>query len=238
MRWRVCLYGRLRALWRMVLYAPHYLLQFGGSIGTANEEIWSCGIRMYSANFAGFDEEGWFDGVGRSAPSDWMLRPTSHIGGHCRLRFVKFNMIDADGHYADPANTREYVYPTPVIGAGGPSNLPWQCAVVLSWRTDAATRGRASKGRIFSPAPVVGVLGTTGLFAATDAQQMATSAATFLNTLDAGFSTTGTIRPHIMSSVDGSFNEINTVLVDNRVDVLRRRANSVAPATSVAPVLY
>lgn len=222
----------------MVLYEPHYLLQFGGSIGTANEEIWSCGIRLWSTNFDGFDETGWFDGVGKTAPSDWMIRPGSKIGGHCKLRFVKFNFINSAGHYDDPGNTREWIYPTPVAGGGGPSNLPWQSAVVLSWRTNDVSRGRASKGRIFSPAPSTTVTGTTGLFPTADALAMATSAALFLNTLDAGFGSGDTIRPEIMSSVDGSHHQIDSVIVDTRMDVQRRRANAVTPIEQTVPVLY
>ena len=221
----------------MVNYTPHYLLQMGGTLG-ASGEIWSCGIRMFSEEFTGFDEQGWFDGVGKSAPAAWMGRATSMIHNTCALTFVKFNYINAAGHYDDPATTRVHFYPTPVLGASSGQALPYQCSVVLSWRTDAATRGRASKGRIYSPSPTVETAGTTGLFSAASAQGMATSAALLLNTLDAGFGGTGTIRPHIMSAVDGSYNEINSVIVDNRVDIQRRRAEKVVSVPSAAPVLY
>lgn len=222
----------------MVTFAPHYLLQFGGYLGDAQQEIWSCGIRMYSQDFGGFDEDGWFAGVGISAPSAWMARADSKISNKARLTFSKFNFIDAAGHYADTGSTREHYYPTPVTGASGGAPLPYQCCVVLGWRTDAATRGRASKGRIYSPMPTVTVGGSNGLFLAAEAQLMANSAALFLNTLDAGYGAGQTIRPHIMSGVDGSYNEINTVVVDNRVDIQRRRANALVAVESSAVVTY
>lgn len=223
----------------MVTYTPHYLLQFGGTLGTAAPEIWSCGIRLASSDWTGFDEEGWFNGVGKSAPSAWMARADSKISNNAKLTFVKFNFINASGHYDDPSNTREYFYPTPVAGASGAATMPYQCCVVLSWRTNAATRGRASKGRIYSPLPGVTVGLSTGLFLAAEAQLMANSAALFLNTLDAGFGGVGQfIRPAIMSGVDGTWNQIDTVVVDNRVDTQRRRATNLVPVESSAVVSY
>jgi len=222
----------------MAVFAEHYLLQMIGTLGTPAKEVWSCGIRLYGEDYTGFDEEGWFEGVGRTAPQEWMLRTGSKISNQAALTGVKFNRINAAGHYADSGNTREYVYPTPVVGGGGASSAPFQCTVALTWLTDARSRGRASKGRIFSPAPAVSVTNTTGLFSAADALLMATSAALLLNTLDAGFGLGGTIRPHIMSGVDGTYSEINSVSVDNRVDTQRRRAASLVGLKSVAPVSY
>lgn len=222
----------------MATYTPHYLLQFGGSLGNPDAEIWSCGIRLYSTNFDGFDEEGWFNGVGKTAPADWVTRPGSKIGSQVRLRWVKFNLINAAGHYDDSGNTREWIYPTPVTGGGGTSTSPFQVCAVLGWRTNAATRGRASKGRIYSPQPSAAVSGSTGMFVQADCLGMATSAALFLNTLDAGFGTGDTIRPHIMSGVDGSFNQIDTVVVDSVPDIQRRRGNALIGIESSAPVTY
>lgn len=223
---------------RVVVYTPHYLLQFGGTLGTATTEIWSCGIRMHSGDYTGFDEDGYFTSVAWPALAAWMARSGSKISSSCKLAYAKFNLINAAGHYDDTGNTREYVWPTPVPGVGANFGLPYQSSVVLGWRTDAASRGRASKGRIYSPMPCVTPIQSTGVFATADAQAMATSAADLLNTLDYGWGGAGTIRPHIMSGVDGSFNEINTVVVDNRIDIQRRRANSLVATTMSAPVTY
>lgn len=222
----------------MVVYTPHYLLQFGGTLGTGTGEIWSCGIRLHSGDYTGYDEETHFTGDIVPALAAWIGRATSKIASQCALKFAKYNFINAAGHYDDPGNTREYVWVTAPTGGGGSTSLPYQATVVLGWRTDAAERGRASKGRIFSPMPATTVTFTTGLFDPTHALGMAQSAATLLNTLDVGFGASSTIRPHIMSGVDGSFNEINYVVVDNRIDTQRRRANSLVAAKSTAVVTY
>lgn len=223
----------------MAVYEPHYLLQFGGTLGDAAPEQWSCGIRLASHDWTGFDEEGWFSGVGQSAPAAWMARADSKISNKAKLTFVKFNLINAAGRYSDTGSTREYFYPTPVAGASGGALFPYQCTVVLSWRTLEATRGRASKGRIYSPLPAVTVGMSTGLFLAAEAQLMANSAALFLNTLDASFGGVGQwIRPAIMSGVDGTWHQIDSVIVDNRVDTQRRRATNLVPVESTAVVTY
>lgn len=222
----------------MVIFAPHYLLQFGGYLGDAKPEIWSCGVRLHSLDYSGYDEEDHFTSVIIPAVSAWFTRADSKISNKARLTFCKYNLIDAAGHYSDVGATREHFYTPEVTGASSGAALPYQCSVVLGWRTDAATRGRASKGRIYSPMPTVTVGGASGLFLAAEAQLMANSAATFLNTLDIGYGTAQTIRPHIMSGVDGTFNEINSVVVDNRVDIQRRRANALVAVESTAAVLY
>lgn len=225
----------------MVTYTPHYLLQMIGTNGSANPEIWSCGIRLWSASFSGFDEVGYLNGLAKDACAAWVTRATSKINTVCSLDVLKFNFINATGHYEDPGNTLQYVYPTPPSGGGGTSTNPYQAAVVLTWRTKDVARGRGSRGRIYSPAPTVGTSATTGLFASAEALGMAQSAQTLLNTLDVGFGepvTGGIIRPQIMSSVDGSHHQIDWVDVDNRVDVQRRRANQLVPAKSTVEVLY
>lgn len=225
----------------MVTYTPHYLLQMIGTRGTGNPEIWSCGIRLWSNSFSGFDEIGYMNGLAKDACGAWMARASSKIGADASLDMIKFNFINAAGHYDDPGNTNAYTYPVPVVGTGGTSPNPYQACAVLTFRSKEVQRGRASRGRIYSPAPVVSVSAGSGLFPAADALLMAQSAQTLLNTLDVGFGepiTGGTIRPHIMSSVDGTHHQIDWVDVDNRLDVQRRRANQLVPVKSTVEVLY
>lgn len=218
-------------------YTPHFLLQLYGTVGTANPEIWSCGIRMWGSSYTGFDEVEYMEGVAKDAAAAWYARPNSKIGSHSSLDGIKFNFINEAGHYADPGNTQEYVYPVPVVGGATLTTPVYQVSLVLGWRTNDVERGYASKGRIYSPAPTVTNAASTGLFAAADALLIATSAALFLNTLDI---TVGTepFRPHIMSKVDGSHHQIDHVVVDNRLDIQRRRANNLEPVESAAEILY
>jgi len=218
-------------------YSPHFLLQMIGTIGTANPEIWSCGIRMWGADYGSFDEVEYMEGLAKDRCAAWIATVGARIGSNCSLDKIKFNHIDAAGHYSDPGGSQEYVYPTPVVGGAGLPNTPYQSAVVLTWRTNAADRGPGSKGRIYSPCPVVAVDPATGLFPTANALTMAQAAATLLNTLDISIGTEP-FRPCILSGVNGAHNQIDWVSVDNRIDTQRRRANALVAASSLVEVLY
>lgn len=218
-------------------YADHLLVNFGGTVGTADPEIWSCGIRLWAPDFTGFDEIGYATDVAKPALAAWMARPTSKISSHCQLDWLKVNVIGSDGLYQEPENPHTYFYTPSIAGAVAGTGMPYQACVVLSWRSLEATRGPGTKGRIYSPAPAVSPVAATGLFAAADAQGMATSAATLLNTLDIALSD-DSLRPAIMSNIGAIHHQIDTVLVDNRVDIQRRRANALVAVASTAPVVY
>jgi hypothetical protein len=220
-------------------YAPHYLLQFGGTIGTTAQEIWSCGIRMWSDNFTGFDEVDYLENVAADALSDWIARPTTRIAEGTKLTFAKFNHVDASGHY-DDGETHEHIYAgTGIAGGSSPGLLPFQCSVVVTWRTNDVSRGPGSKGRIYQPTPSgFSVSGNTGLFPVENALEIATSASDLLNTLDVGLIGGTVVRPTIMSTIDAAHHQIDTVTVDNRLDVQRRRANALVGAQALADVDY
>ena len=218
-------------------YSDHFLLQFGGNVGTTSGEIWSCGIRLWSDDYGGLDEMGYLTDVAAPALSAWFGRVDSRIGSYATLVYAKFNHIGPDGHYTEPV-TNEHFYPTPIAGGATPTGgMPYQGCLVLSWRSNAATRGPASKGRIYSPAPAVSLTTTSGLFTPAQALSAATSAATLLNTLDVAIAG-DVLRPQIMSAIDEAHNQIDSVHVDNRIDIQRKRANSLVAATSVAPISY
>lgn len=225
-----------------MVYPNHYLLQFGGSLGTNPNEIWSCGIRMVLQNAAPDDFDpggGYLTSVAVPALAAWIARPTSRVGSSCRIRYAKCNRIAPNGNYFENDATNEYFWPAAGIAGAGPSTMPYQASVVLSWETDAAERGPASKGRIYSPLPTVQVDQPTGVFLASQALEMATSASTLLNSLDDSVGPLGQIRPHIVSNVGaGAANEINRVRVDNVVDTQRRRRNALVGASSVVPFSY
>lgn len=227
------------------MYPLHFLFTFGGVVGAAltsdpGKEIWSCGIRhmIDSAVLDDFDPEQWLDDNAVPALTTWFPSGNAHIAADCWVKWAKMNAIGADGKYVESV-THERLGLS-IGGAGATAGSNYQDTVVLSWRTNAASRGPASKGRIYSPRPDVSTSGTTGLFAAADALQMATAAATFLNTLDASIGVTGFIRPAIISDVPpgGAQNQVDWVYVDNRVDTQRRRANSLVAATSQVEILY
>lgn len=219
-------------------YETHLLVNFGGTVGTANPEIWSCGIRLWADSYSTFDEIGYAEDVAIPALTDWVNRTDSKIGSHISMDWVKVNMIAPSGDYLEPNNPHTYFLSPVVVGELNTFVHAYQCAVVLSWRSAEALRGLASKGRIYSPGPAVTVDKTTGLFDPGEALLMAQSASQLLNALDVSIGGTHPLRPSIMSSQDGAHHQIDNVVVDNRLDIQRRRANSLVPAKSIVAVTY
>lgn len=228
-------------------YPEHYLMQFGGTLGTPAGEIWSCGIRLVLDGnpLADLDESDFMTEQCVPALAGWFGRATSKISSATRLAFVKFNLIDGEGLYVKEETT-EYFWPVPLTGAGGTSALPFQCSVALTWETDEKSRGLASKGRIYSPGPTV--VTSNGLFSSTDALGMAQSAATLIAALEIEVdASTATTRPAIVSRGrktgedtwgTGEWSKITSVSVDNRVDIQRRRGNQLVPVRSTQVIAF
>lgn len=227
-------------------YPPHYLLSFGGTAGELTE-TWVCGIRLIAEDtgvFGEVDQQEYLEDVAAPALTAWMLRPTSLVATVALLKWAKFNLIDSQGHYDDPGTTHEHSF-----GAGSPGGAnntlhPLQVALVLTWRTNVAERGLASRGRIYSPRPSIAV-GASGDIDGAARVGAATSAATLLNTLDITVGA-GWMRPAIVSpgrgwpeqDNPGSANQIDYVTVDSSLDVQRRRSFSQTKEISSAPVTY
>lgn len=233
-------------------YPRHFLLQWGGNLGNPGLEIFSCGIRMWidDDDIFAVDPTAYLTTVAWPALKVWHKGAGAKISSSAYLIWGKFNEIDEDGHYANPTTTEIADAATANPGGGASSTLPWQSSVCLTWLTDARERGIASKGRIFSPLPNLSVNSNTGLFPAGDAISIATAAATLLNTLDVGglgVGGTGVMRPGIISRGkylgggaygDGAREQINSVQVDNRIDIQRRRAEDLVATRSTQPVTY
>lgn len=217
-------------------YPSHYLLQFGGPKGTPALEIWSCGIRMIPVG--GDLEPGetldYLEDVCSVALKDWFVRTTSQISTEAKLAFCKLNRIAPDGTYAEPL-TVQHFYPSAwsggVAGAGTAAVVP-QASLCLTWHTDTVSRGLASRGRIYSPSPAVSPNIGTGLFPIGNATTIATSAAQLISDLR-GSGEAGSMTPNIVSDNGGGVaHRIDQVSVDNRVDIVRKRANQIIPARS------
>lgn len=217
-------------------YPSHYLLQFGGPKGTPALENWSCGIRMVAVG-GDLDQAATMDyleDVCSVALKDWFVRVTSKISAEAKLAFAKLNRISPDGTYAEPT-TVQYFYSSAwsggVAGTGTAAIIP-QASLALTWETDTVSRGLASRGRIYSPAPAVASSAATGLFPAGDALTIATSAAQLISDLR-GPGGAGSMVPNIVSDQGaGVAHRIDQVSVDNRVDIIRKRANQLVPARS------
>lgn len=227
-------------------YPLHWLLAFGGHQGHV-EEIWACGIRMCAYGDVGpiqMDEEQYLTNTAVPALTTWFGSAGAKIYTAARLKWVKFNEIDEDGHYADQSTTHERLTLDIPGGGGSTAVHPLQVAAVLSWRTLDAERGLASRGRIYSPRPTC-VVDLNGDITSTDRGTMATSAANLLNSLDVslGVPPAPVLRPSIVSRGkksgssygEGASHQIDSVVVDSALDIQRRRANRQSrEGTSVA----
>jgi len=238
----------IAGLHSIMTYPQHWLLAFGGNQGDL-EEIWACGIRLVIDSVdpqEGVDEEQYLTNTAVPALTAWMGRAASKIAAACQLTWVKMNEIGPDGKYADQSQTHER-QGLLISGGGGSTQLhPLQVCAVLSWRSNEAERGFASRGRIYSPRPAVAV-GVSGDVAGADRVLMAESARDLLNALDVSLGIVGgTLRPHIVSRGpgpapwvgQGESHPIDRVVVDSSLDIQRRRSNHQSKEVTSVAVVY
>lgn len=230
-------------------YPQHWLLAFGGHQGHV-EEMWANGIRLCLYGEFGpvfMDEEQYLTDTAVPALTAWFTSVGAKIYSGARITWIKFNEIDADGLYADASTTHERLALN-IAGGGGSSPLhPLQVAAVLSWRTNDAERGLASRGRIYQPRPCITV-DVNGDIASGDRASLASAAALLLNSLDVSVGTppAPVLRPSIVSRGkksgstwgEGANHQIDSVVVDSALDIQRRRANRQSREQSTAAVVY
>lgn len=203
---------------RMAAYQPHYRLAFGGPLYV--DEEWSCRLNITSSGDLPDDSEAddmLPDLV--TALSTWVLAANSLLSSATGLSWVKFNEINAAGHYVNAGSSRVAEVNPIVYGPGSPA-LPPQVAVAVSLRT-AHTRGKAHIGRMFTPALSVGV-GSNGMHSA--GTNLAGTATTLLNAINAVVTPAGV---SIISST-GESNHVTRVAVGRVFDTMRTRRRSLS----------
>lgn len=187
---------------------------------------------------AGEDEQEEYLAVAVAALSAWFADPTLHITGYARLDWVKVNAINPDGQYVHPITNAEY--DLDVRGGAGSNTTPihpLQVSLVVTWGTDVS-RGRASKGRIFLPAPFA-YMDEAALFTDTVAQDVADASASLIESLTGSVLTSLRFTPAVVSPLggtSGTIRDIETVTVDTRPDTQRRRANRLNGVKYTTPV--
>lgn len=227
-------------------YLEHWLLTFGGHAGEV-EETWVCGIRLHEYGVppgSTVDPESYLTAQAVPALTTWFSSTNAAIANCAKLLWCKFNKINSQGHYEDTTTTHEHSFGTGVLGGAASPLHPLQVCCVLSWRTNAAERGLASHGRIYSPRPALTV-DANGDVAGGFRVQVATAAATLLNSLDVGVGS-GVLRPSIESpgrnwpqeDNPGAVNQIDYVIVDSQLDIQRRRAKSATREISSVAITY
>jgi len=203
---------------RMPAYQPHYRLAFGGPLGTTEE--WSCRLNITSAG--ALPDSAAADAMLPSlvsAVSAWVATANSCLSTTTGLSWVKFNEILANGHYADPGNSRTAEV-TPVVHGSGSPSYPDQIAIVVSLLT-AHARGRAHAGRMYTPA-LAASMTTDGLVYPTAGTNIAAAATALLNAVNAVVTPAGVS----IIAATGESNHVTRVAVGQVFDTMRSRRRS------------
>src|SRR5664280_2100526 len=155
----------------------------------------------------------------KTALSTWVTASGSMLSTAVGLSWLKFNEINALGHYVSPSNSRLAEVNPVVHGTGNPIHPP-QVAIAVSLRT-AHTRGKAHIGRMFTPALVPSVQ-SSGLHAA--GTSIAGTATTLINAINAVVTPAGVS----IISATGESNHVTRVAVGRIFDTMRSRRRSLS----------
>lgn len=207
----------------------HYLLAWGGTLGA---ETWVNTLRL-SDGFALADQAEEESALAEFAD----VITTWHEGGgvvgsRARLGWVKLNRVGVDGRYVrDYTNLLEIA--TPVAGGQAPL-YPNQVSLVATLET-GATRGLASRGRLFIPCPATPLVAVDGLLSTAVAQGAATAAATFLSGLNAAVAN---MAVEVYSNTrTGAHRPVTTVSVGRVLDTMQSRRTSLPEERQAAAVV-
>lgn len=223
-------------------YPRHFLLQWGGDIvqDTTPVEQWTNTIRF---NRPGLLLSPDMDGMLEDLANDvqaWHTRVTTGISIVAKLNFVKFNAINATGHYEDNV-THVKTYTTPVSGGNPAFYYPLQVAHVVSLRT--GKRGPRYRGRFYIPCPVGNLSATNFHVTQQYRDGVAASAQTFLQGLGnwPGIDIATQPKVAVISgggkfSATGSAEVVNEVRVGDVFDTVRRRRRALVENYKALPV--
>jgi len=132
-------------------WSPHARVTFGGNVsdlGTAGVDEWQCNVNILPLSMTDAFCDAYLAAI-QAALKTWFVTAANNLSSTSDLRFVKCNLIGADGKYVNPTITHQYDYTS--IGVGGAaSTMPAYLSLAYSWTT-ALMRGPGSKGRIYPP---------------------------------------------------------------------------------------
>jgi hypothetical protein len=214
-----------------MVYAPHYLIAFGGPLYTT--EIWSSSIRMsLSLDSSLVEHPTWCADHIDDVVSDISDYVNSWAFGlQAKLGYVKFNKINADGHYADPTATVERFLTGTLPEGPASTTYPAQVTTCVTHHS-ARARGVGSRGRMFLPVPTTAISTTTGKMAVGAGTTIATAHAIFINNLNEwpGAEPHSGAECSIVSKKDASVNKITSVSCGLVLDTIRTRRNALVEA--------
>ena len=202
----------------MNYHDPFRRLVFGGPL-YVNEE-WACSLSLAHIGTGDGGSPGTVDPGIVTAIKEYVAG--NYVAAGASLTWIKYNLIDVDGHYADTTSTVRWDETgTPTHGNGVPAPIP-QATIVVSLMT-ANARGLAHTGRFYSPgfAGVIEDDGRTNISRATVVAESATAMLDGINAVD------DTYRVAVVSKVGtGHQNHVTHVRVGRVIDTMRSRRSS------------
>lgn len=207
---------------------PRYFrLGIKGRLGAA--EVWSVNPVVDPANeiTVTWDQEAGdaaTQGIAGITVPDRILLALSNAGS---ITSIRLEMRDTAN--TDILGVSEYSLPTPIIGTGLPS-CPPQNSIVSSLRTTNPLR--SGRGRLYWPAPGVGITSSSFKLDATFVQDFADGVSSYLtaicNEIRTAFSAGPTVSVGISvySPTKGTLTPVNRIQVGDVLDTQRRRRDS------------
>lgn len=218
-------------------YPTHIRIEFGGTLQarSPDDEIWSCSLRAFPGvtggpanltNPSSLDLQAWCDAVAPQLRT-WFgsNSGTPTLAATAKLAWVKANIIDSTGHYADSADTN-VTQITPQTGGQPSQGAPSFCSVAASFGSDLS-RGPASRGRMYLPN--YGPSSTGATVDSAHASAVLSNVLALIGIIKAQTAglNGGVMTPALVSDRQAKWSYIRTVRVGNVYDVQRRRKNAV-----------
>lgn len=228
----------------------HYLLAWGGPFFAT--EQWSCSLRFSigsTMSVPGFPQGELVDWAASVLTEVRDKVKTFHVGANglsnqATLAWVKFNLINAEGHYGSQVSNTADVLPvqTPsgqITGGAAGSWLPPQLALAVTLKSDLRS-GRGAFGRVFLPPQSYNMQSGSPYIEAASCSTIATAFQTFVQSLnnwsglDPGFPEVAILSreripdpedPTPLPHADPETTVVTSVRVGNVYDTIRRRRN-------------
>lgn len=201
-------------------------------------EHWSTGFYMGQQDSDASPLNDQFMSAVNTAWQAFFTAASSKIGLDYKTTSIRASIMNSDG-LSDKSTIKNFYPPTEYTGAGGPSKLPPQCALVATLTT-STPRGLGSKGRMYLPG-ISASVDSTGHIATADTLAIANNLKTFFLALNSSFDQPGFVVTASQGSkvniFNGPVNRIVTgVKVGNVYDTQRRRRNELVEAYSAVAI--
>ncbi len=211
-------------------YPSHYLISLRGALGNPHLEQWSTSFRLSRVRGGSPDyvlTQGHLDDIANDTAT--LLVQSGHWGSEVTFTEARGYRIGEDGRTV--GDVLYSVRPANEQGGGTQAAHPWQCALVLSLRTNIQ-RGPASRGRMYWPPIRADLDPQTGQISLTKQSQLLESLRSWMQGINNNPGIDGTAaRVSVVSGIlQGTIADVNRIRVGRAMDTQRRRREDVDEA--------